>query len=260
MNDDDSRTDGGARHSGLPVVGSSPGANLSADDAAFLEAPREVSSREFLRAMLGDERETVARMIVEDDRVLRSRDVAGASAIQLAVYHGLDEMLGILLRAEQPLDLWEAAAVGDGEQVALALADDGDRLARTSGDGFPALALAAWFGREEVVDLLLARGADPRQTAENPTLVQPLHSALGHRDLAVGERIARRLLAAGADVEAVQAGGFRPLHTAAARGSAALVQLLLESGAQADVETDLGLRPQDFAEERGHLAVLALLG
>ena len=127
------------KRGGLPVVGQE--AADEAADRAFLEAPREISSPEFLKAVLEDDREEVAKMIVEDDRLVKSRDASGASAIQLAVYHGLDDMLGVLARSEVPLDVFEAAAVGDADRVRELVAADPSLLGETSGDGFPALTL-----------------------------------------------------------------------------------------------------------------------
>lgn len=240
---------------GLPVLGQATGAGDSADDDFFAEQP--ISSPEFLKAVLEDAREEVAKRIVQDDRLVKSRDISGATAIQLAVYHGLDEMLGVLLRSEVALDVFEAAAVGETERVRELVAADPSRLEETSDDGFPALTLACHFGREETAIALLELGAPPSRPAENPTRVTPLHAALAHRgDGALVGRIVDRLLAAGADAEAEQAGGFRPIHQAAGRGDVALVRRLLDHGVEPLPEADLGQTPKRLAEERGHTEVV----
>jgi uncharacterized protein len=61
-------------------------------------------------------------------------------------------------------------------------------------------------------------------------------------------------------VNATQAGGFAPLHQAAAAGKRELVVLLLEKGARRDQRCDQGKLPGDYARERGHAAVVELLG
>ncbi|MEM9594269.1 MAG: ankyrin repeat domain-containing protein [Acidobacteriota bacterium] len=242
----------GKAGTGLTILGQG-----SSDD--FLTAPAEISSGEFLAAVLDDQREEVAKMIIHDERLVRSRDASGATAVQLAVYHGLDEMLGVLLRSEVELDVWESAAVGSADGAATWLDETPALLEEPSEDGFTVLGLAAHFGRAEVVALLLDRGADPRAPSTNAMGVTPLHAACAHRDAAVARQLAERLLDAGADVEAEQAGGFRPLHQAAARGDAELTRLLLDRGADPGAQSDLGETPGDLAASRGHDVVAALL-
>ncbi|MEM9557605.1 MAG: ankyrin repeat domain-containing protein [Acidobacteriota bacterium] len=243
------------KRTGLPIAGQPSSPQPSEADRQFLEQEREISTPEFLQAVLEDQREEVAKMIVADDRLVRSRDIAGATAVQLAVYHGLDEMLGVLVRSGVDLDLWESAAIGDAERVAVWIDAEESLLDETSQDGFTALALAAYYGRREVLDLLLARGADPNRVADNPTRVQPLHAAAAHRDSDASQHAVGALLAAGADPDVEQAGGFRPLHNAAGRGDLAVVELLLAHHADPTAASDLGLTPAALAAERGHDAV-----
>ena len=114
-----------------------------------------------------------------------------------------------------------------------------------SPDGFTALHLAAFFGRETVAATLLEHGADVNAVARNPLRVQPLHSAAaaGHTP------VARLLLEYGADPNARQEGGFVPLHAAAQAGNDELYELLLASGADQDAATDDGRTAADFRAE-----------
>ena len=244
---------------GLQILGQSAAEDAS-EDEAFLRAERQISSQEFLEAVLEDRREDVAKMIVHDDRLVKSRDAAGATAVLLACYHGLDEMLGILTRSEVELDVFEAAAVGDVDRVRELVTDEPSLLGETSDDGFPALQLACFFGRVEmalaILDLAGEAAVDLgeliERPAQNPTRVRPLHSSTACRDAEASLVLVRRLVQAGADVNAEQAGGFRPLHQAAAAGRRELVDLFLEHGADVTAESDLGKTPADFADERGH--------
>ncbi|MDA8743286.1 acyltransferase family protein [Rubripirellula amarantea] len=61
---------------------------------------------------------------------------------------------------EAPTDIFASAASGDVEQVRK-LIDEGADIDQRSADGATALLIASFFGRVEVVELLLARGADP---------------------------------------------------------------------------------------------------
>jgi ankyrin repeat protein len=67
------------------------------------------------------------------------------------------------------------------------------------------------------------------------------------------------LLAQGADVNAVQAGGFTPLFSVAAANRRDLAELLLAHGAHAQSQSERGKTAAEFARERGHTKLAALL-
>ena len=70
---------------------------------------------------------------------------------------------------------------------------------------------------------------------------------------------ARRLLQAGAIVDAATKLGATPLHVACEQGATELVRLLLAAGAAHDAQSDAGLSPLHFAAEQGKAAVAQLL-
>ena len=144
-----------------------------------------------------------------------------------ALYRGDRDTVEAALAERPDLTIFEAAAVGDSERVRELLSVQPSVAANWSPDGFTALHLAAFFGRETVAATLLERGADVSAVAKNPLRVQPLHSAAAGGHTAV----ARLLLEHGADPKARQEGGFVPLHAAAQAGSDELYELLLASGA-----------------------------
>ena len=69
----------------------------------------------------------------------------------------------------------------------------------------------------------------------------------------------RLLIERGADVNAVQTAGYRPLHQAAVAGREDLVRMLLDAGADKTARCDRGKTPAEYARERGHAAVAELL-
>jgi ankyrin repeat protein len=81
--------------------------------------------------------------------------------------------------------------------------------------------------------------------------VQPLHSAAALGDV----EACRLLIAAGADVNARQAGEHTPLHEAALTGSSALVELLLAAGADTAATNSDGSNARAFATANGHAAI-----
>src|ERR1700674_1495218 len=91
------------------------------------------------------------------------------SPIMDALYHGRTDELQRLVAAAPPdsLTIHEAAAVGLGPRLEQLLAADPGAVNAWSPDGFQPLQLAAFFGRRQAVELLLARGAEVNSHARN---------------------------------------------------------------------------------------------
>lgn len=169
--------------------------------------------------------------------------------ILTAVYRGRAEELAARLAERPVLAVCEAAAVGDPVRLREAVRVDPGGVSSRSPDGWPALHLAAHFGRGDAVDVLLAAGADVRARSDNAEANTALHAALaGRGDL----RIVTLLLARGADVNARAGGGYTPLHIAAFNGQLALISLLLAHGASAEARAADGRTALAIAEDKGH--------
>ncbi|HEY6013731.1 MAG TPA: ankyrin repeat domain-containing protein, partial [Candidatus Limnocylindrales bacterium] len=150
----------------------------------------------------------VAELVAEQPELATARDLRGVSALMLARYRLDRQVTDALLQADPELDVFEATALGYVDRLRARLDEDPAAVTATSGDGFTALHLAAYFGKAEVARILLQAGAGVNAVADNEMRVQPLHSTAAGRHL----EVCRLLLAAGADVNARQAGGFTPLH------------------------------------------------
>jgi uncharacterized protein len=182
---------------------------------------------------------------------------AALSPIMKALYHGRTDEVQRLV-AEAPTDsltIHEAAAVGLAQRLQQLLEADPTAVNAWSPDGFQPLQLAAFFGRRQAVELLLARGGEVSTQARHQFHVAPLHAALAGPD----HEIARVLVAAGADVNARQQGRVTPLHAAAQNGEIELIRLLLEHGADPRAADDKGRTAVDFAREQGHTHVVEFL-
>jgi ankyrin repeat protein len=190
----------------------------------------------------GDEA-AVRRLLAEEPERARQRGSDGVSAVLQALYRGRRDLVDLLRPAVGPLDLHEAAALGDTPRLEAILQDDVDVRLR-SVDGFTPLHLAAFFAGPAAVRLLLAAGADPDAVAENPMRVTPLHSAAAARD---GASV-QALLAAGATADAVQAGGFTPLMAAARNGDDVSVRALRQAGADPGRTDEAGQSARDIAD------------
>jgi len=214
---------------------------------------------EFLEAVKQGDAARVRRMLESDPALAAACAESGESAVLLSVYYGKDEVRELLLGRGLTLTIFEAAAAGVRDAVAARIKEDAGLVRAFSHDGFTPLHLAAFFGRVPVVELLLSLGAPVNEVSHNPSELHPLHSAVAHRQPQVSLEISRALIAAGADVNAAQHGGWTPLHAAALHGNLPLVQLLLEAGAGAGAKNDTGQTPADLAKTKKHNDVVALL-
>jgi uncharacterized protein len=212
----------------------------------------------FAAIRTGDEARVEA-LLAEDPELAAAQDPDGLTAVMLARYFSwtrtaiLDRV--VAARGEDRLDVFEAAATGRVARLSTLLREAPRLVAAWSVDGFTALHLAAFFGSDVGAELLLEAGADPEAESRNGQHIQPLHSAVAGGAFA----IARRLVDAGADVDAVQQDGYRPLHAAARNGDELTVELLLVAGADPRATVADGRTAADIAADRGHEALATRL-
>jgi ankyrin repeat protein len=149
------------------------------------------------------------------------------SALLMRLYNGDRPGAQALARKQLILDLFEASALGALEQVIERCEEDPESVYAYSDDGWTPLHLAAYFGNNACVKDLLRRGAEIDARARNGTDVTPLHSACAGNHTIV----AITLIVAGADVNAVQHGGYHPLDNALQNGNEELAEALRAAGA-----------------------------
>lgn len=212
-------------------------------------------SAEIFDAIRAGDVSRVEALLAADPTLAASRDERGHSAVLLAQYHRRRELVERLLEAGPPLDVFDASAVGRTDRVAELLDEDPEMVTAYAGDGFYPLGLAAYFGHEGTVGLLLARGADITQVARNSMRVQALHAAVSAHHVEVAEL----LLEAGAPTNVGQQDGWRPLHGAVHNGDEAMVRLLLAHHADPKEQNDAGKSPIGLAADEGRLEILKLL-
>jgi ankyrin repeat protein len=201
-----------------------------------------------LEAVRTGDLDGVRSLVADHPALAAATDEEGISASLLALYFGHAEIVQALLETQPELTVFEAAALGDRTRAEEMLEQDPSLVRAWSPDGFTLLHLAAFFGHEEIVELLLSLAADVSTVARGSIKVQPLQSAVTGRHTA----IAARLLAHGADVNAREQSGFTPLHAAAQNGDEASVQLLLRHGANVRALTGERKSPADYARDAGH--------
>jgi uncharacterized protein len=213
-------------------------------------------SQRFLNLIRNGQTAEVAAAAEEDRSLITCRDAQGVSAFLWSIYNQQPLIRDYLLSQLPPLDIFEASALGDCARLVALLEQEPMLVHASSADGWAPLHLAAAFGGPKATALLLTHGAHVHRFSRNPMRNQPLHACIAlSRDL----ETVRILIAQGADVNMAQAGGYGPLHQAAAAGLLEVTKILLEAGAKPDKPCDQGKTPADFARERGHTEVLQQL-
>ncbi|HYI94558.1 MAG TPA: ankyrin repeat domain-containing protein [Bryobacteraceae bacterium] len=181
-----------------------------------------------LEAIKSGDSAGAAKLLESDPSVASERTAEGVSYISLAMYHRQPEIARLLAAKRTDLDLPEACAVGEIEHVRRLISSDANAVNRFSSDGFAPVALAAFFGHSDIVEALVAAGADVNAQAQNPMKVAAIHAAVASRDA----RSVEFLLRNGADPNLPQQDGLTPLHAAQMSNDERIIRLLMEAGAR----------------------------
>jgi ankyrin repeat protein len=187
----------------------------------------------------------VDELLRADRRLAHAHTDDGVSVVLWAMYVGQPRLATLLAHAKRELDIFEAAAVGSTERLGELLDEDVRRATGWTADGYTPLHLAAFFGYADSARRLVTAGADVDAVARNSMRNTPLHSAAA----GAHPECVRVLLDAGARVDASKQGGWTPLHTAAGQGDAESVGLLLSAGADPAAVNEDGHTPADLAPE-----------
>lgn len=169
-----------------------------------------------------------------------------------AIRAGDREGVEALVEADASLAIFAAAIQGDTGAIETLLAANRRLVSAVSSDGWTPLHLAAHFGRQEAVRLLLNKGAKADVRSANAIENTPLHAAAAGR--AAG--VATLLLDHGAGVNARQQGGWTPLHAAAQNGDIEFARTLVEAGADVNARADNRQSALDLALTRGQQAMV----
>lgn len=169
------------------------------------------------------------------------------ATVSYLLEHGADPAIPSDLGATP---LHHAAGIGNLELMKLLLSK-GAAVDSQSDSGTP-LIWAAGHGQKDAVEVLLEHQANPNsETDENIT---PLLSSVAAGSLECVEQ----LIQAGANVN-ITAGGTTPLHIAADFGNSDLINCLLRAGADPNATDEDGQKPVQVAATRGNRSAVDIL-
>ena len=197
-----------------------------------------------------DDDEGLMAALAAAPEAYKLRNPAGESLFQFCAYRGHTKCVAAL-RQRNTLGFHEAALAGDAARVDALLDAAPWAIDMLSPDGWTALHLGAFFGRDDVVVRLLERGADPSVWARAFVINLPIHAACAGRRL--GRVAFAKLVAATGDPDVTPKHGYTALMEAAMIGFVPAVEVLLAAGADTSLRhPEKNMTAAEFARENGH--------
>ena len=212
-------------------------------------------SQQFFEAIRAGDRDRVDALLSADAALLGAKDEKGLGAYMAAKYSGRNDIAALLLERGVELDLFAACMAGARDHVVELIAREPDLIKSYSHDGWTPLHLACFFAQPDLVETLIAQGADVKARSRNGMHNTPLHAAAAGRN----RDAVRLLLEHGAEVNAQQEGGWTALHAAAQNGDAEMVRLLIAAGADVKMRAANQQNALDLALTKGQQDVVELL-
>ena len=146
-------------------------------------------------------------------------------------------------------NIFDAVNHLDPEAVEDFVKKDPKLVDKTNEQGVPVLIFSIAKGQPVIATILVNNGAEVnvRDTGNLSRDYTPLHWAArqGHNDLV------RLLLEKGADPNAVSKSGETPLHLTSSQGKIETAEILISKGADLNIKDLQGLTPYDSAEKNG---------
>ena len=202
-----------------------------------------------LEAIQSGDFKLVKELLAKKPALARTRNAQGVSAILIALYFNQQVIARYLATKVESLDIFEAAALGDLNQVKKLITQDPTKANAVNVDGFQPLGLAEYFSKEETAMFLIRHGAHVNGASQNSLKAAPLHAALSAHNIF----LVKEILKHGGDVNLPESGGYTPLHIAAQNGDVDALEILLAYHPDLDprLEAD-GLTPLGTAVKYGN--------
>ena len=183
---------------------------------------------------------------------MNARRTDGWTPLHLASYKGDFEIVRVLLdhgasantennAGETPLFLVSSGlyeSQDDGARIAQLLLERGANVNAQRKDFWIPLHAASFFGKPEIVRILLDHGAKTIAKDRQSRNSLDLASRGEHGSREDGVRVVQLLLERGVDVNSSNKDHWTPLHSASHHGMSEIARVLLDHGANANAEND----------------------
>lgn len=178
----------------------------------------------------------------------------GVSAVKLAASRmhpsgapisQIRRVVELLQEKGAAVDLFSAVAIGDEKLTRQLLKNIPETANALGPDGYPALHFAVNMDYGNIITALLEANVDLKLRNKSDQQGSPGQTALHCAAWWGRHAIAKQLIEAGADVNALDDRGSTPLHEAVSMSNADLVRLLLKSGANPDIRDAAGKLPRE---------------
>jgi ankyrin repeat protein len=193
----------------------------------------------------------VRQSITDSPNLASETSSSGMTIPTFLAFNGQMDIAQFVADHKISLNQYESAILGRWNSLKDAVSADASSVSSFSPEGFTPLHLAAAFRQFECVILLIRSGADLKILGKSHFAK---NTPLGAAAFGGEATIVQALLAAGADPNIPDDGGFTPLHIAAQDGNATVVELLLRFGASKGALA-AGATPASLAEAAGHAAL-----
>jgi ankyrin repeat protein len=222
----------------------------------------------------------VAELLLAKGADVNAKVKDGETPLDMAAFDGHKDVVELLLASKAKVNIYDAAAYGDLGKVKALLKDNPDLIFRKNTEGETALLLAVQMLHKNVVELLLAKGANVNARdnhGQTPLLVVTDFGNLvwGILGTVASEEESQKvdwkkikerrkelvelLLTNKADVNAKDNDGETPLHFAAQEYDKDVAELLLAHKAKINAKNKDGETPLLLAASDGHKDVAELL-
>jgi ankyrin repeat protein len=208
-----------------------------------------MNTADVMKAIQSDDIESLKKLFTSQPELAAERDENGNSPLLISAYYSRNAMIRVILDKGVRPNVFEACAAGLAGDVARLVKENPKLVNERSHDGWTPLHLTAFFGRLELVKILLDAGAPMLAISKNNESNLPINAA------AAGRRndVVRLLIERGCPPDARASDqGYTALHLAANSGNVELVEFLLRSGADRSLRTGAGQTAQDLAVKQGH--------
>ena len=234
----------------LPVLGST---------GFMLQASGQDPAGRFLAAADAGDLDQITALLSAHPALLAAKDAGGRTAFALA-HLGGHRAIGDFLRAQgYQADLHEAALAQVWDRFDAVAAKTPSTVNTTHPIGGTAMYAAALGGAGADMWRVYALDGDPNLVPPDATGPSPLQAALGYPDLATAEMTAAAMISNAASANPTTRASDPPLHLAARRGSAVMVELLIRKGAAVDARDREGRTAEEVATHAGHADVSRML-